>query len=85
VQITGELHVVVADAANRGGGKRTDAGQHVRIRGGGLMPADAPTILACSMGFDHSGRYPVDWRPGPVFSPRRSALPATRPGRGCAS
>ena len=31
------------------------------------MPADAPTIVATSMGFASRGRGPYDWRPGPVF------------------
>jgi peptidase E len=31
------------------------------------MPADAPTVLATSIGFDPRGRGPYDWSPGPVF------------------
>jgi peptidase E len=31
------------------------------------MPADAPTVLATSIGFDSRGRGPYDWAPGPVF------------------
>ncbi|MGY1697428.1 Type 1 glutamine amidotransferase-like domain-containing protein [Geodermatophilus sp. SYSU D00814] len=31
------------------------------------MPADAPTVLATSIGFDSRRRGPYDWAPGPVF------------------
>lgn len=31
------------------------------------MPADTPTILATSIGFDSRQRNPLDWSPGPVF------------------
>ncbi len=31
------------------------------------MTADAPTILATSIGFDSHGRGPADWIPGPIF------------------
>jgi peptidase E len=31
------------------------------------MSADAPTILATSIGFFSRGRNPTDWRPGPIF------------------
>jgi peptidase E len=31
------------------------------------MPAEAPTIVATSMGFASRGRGPYDWWPGPIF------------------
>ena len=31
------------------------------------MPADAPTILATSIGFSSRNRNELDWAPGPVF------------------
>lgn len=31
------------------------------------MTADAPTILATSIGFDGRGRNALDWKPGPIF------------------
>ena len=32
------------------------------------MAADAPTIIASSIGFDRGPLGPYDWRPGPVFA-----------------
>src|SRR5258708_7948733 len=38
-----------------------------RTAGSPDMTADAPTILATSIGFFSRGRNASDWRPGPIF------------------
>jgi peptidase E len=47
------------------------------------MAAEAPTILATSIGFHSSGRGDLDWRPGPVYRFAAELAGAARAPRLC--
>jgi peptidase E len=47
------------------------------------MAADAPTILATSIGFHSGGRGDLDWRPGPVYQFAAELAGAARAPRLC--
>jgi peptidase E len=47
------------------------------------MAAEAPTILATSIGFHHGGRGDLDWRPGPVYRFAAELAGAARAPRLC--
>src|SRR5664279_4844792 len=49
----------------------------------GVMPADVPTIIATSIGFDSRGRDRFDWDAGPIFDLAADLSGAERTPRVC--